>query len=187
MTASQRQNTSLAWALLALALLALGLIAGWPLWQWHAERTAQIERLEQRLFQYQRLAARRSNLQDRQQALRSAEQQSPWFSLRDDATRSASQLQRDFRAAIDSSGSKLISMQPLDEKTLEHDIHRVALTARWQGELPAVQQSLHAIQSSQPVLLIDSLTLSAATKRQADAPLAVQAVISGFFREQAAP
>lgn len=183
MNRPRHKDAPRAWGLLLLAVLAVGLLLGLPLWSLHSDGHAEIERLEQRLFQYQQLAARRDSLAAQHVALDEAELDSPWFVRSTDPALSSAQLQSRFREAISDSGSRLSSLQPLDESALEHGITRVALTARWKGSLAEVQRSLHAIQSAVPALNIEELTLAAATKRRQNAPLDVRAVISGYFRE----
>lgn len=182
MSRPRQRNGWRAWGLLLLALAALAVTVGWPLQAIYHSGEEDIARLERRLFQYQQLAARRDALTQRHSALGSDEARSPWFDIAADPALSSAQLQQRFREAIDSSGGRLASLQPLEQEELAHGIIRVALTARFHGDLGAVQQALHRIQSERPALNIDELTISAATKRNRGAPLTVQAVISGYFR-----
>lgn len=182
MNRPRHRNGARAWGLLLLAMVGLALMVGWPLQAIYQSGEDDIARLERRLFQYQQLAARRDSLTQRHASLGSDEARSPWFDIAADPALSSAQLQQRFREAIDSSGGRLASLQPLEQEELEHGIVRVALTARFHGQLDAVQRALHNIQSARPALNIDELTISAATKRNRGAPLTVQAVISGYFR-----
>jgi general secretion pathway protein M len=63
------------------------------------------------------------------------------------------------KQAIESSGGRLVSAQSQEPKRGE-DARRVSITVQLTGNMNTLQQTFHALESGQPRLWIDNLTIT---------------------------
>ena len=96
---------------------------------------------------------------------------------------------------MQAAGGSLTSTQILEPEEIS-SFERVSVNVRMTGTTPAVQKSLHALESGRPVLAIDELlvvtrrtTLRLGNRRKAESQdwLDVRFKVSGYFQREAGP
>lgn len=179
-------------AALSLLLLAIALVSVLvvrPLWERFSANRDLIADLENKVARFEGIATRQAALEQRLAALRRSINLNELALQADSATLAAADLQERVKAAIQASGGSLTSTQILDpEKVSSFD--RVYVNVRMTGTTPAVQESLYALESGHPVLMIDDLLIvtrrtSARLRSQQtnqEEQLDVRFKVSGFYQ-----
>ena len=157
--------------LLALALLvALGCGAYWLIdrvWLGRYEYyQTNADQAVDRLERFTALAAARPALQQRLESA-SQDQSSARFYLADKAPNlAATELQQQVRELVERNGGRLASTQVLPVSN-EAGFTRVAIRVQLLvTDMEVLQKTLHALESSRPLLFIDDLQMRARTVRQ---------------------
>ncbi len=186
------KNRIAALSLLFLAIALAGVLLVRPLWEHYSTNRDRIAELEDRVARFESIATRQAPL-EQQLATTLRSMNLDELTLRaDSATLAAADLQERVKAAVQASGGSLTSTQILEpEKVSSFD--RVFVNVRMTGSTLAVQESLYALESGQPMLMIDDLLivtrrtaarLRSRQKGQQD-QLDVRFKVSGFYQRTA--
>ncbi|MBA4501551.1 type II secretion system protein GspM [Marinobacterium marinum] len=170
-TLSPRRSRWLAVGLLALVLLLLVRILLLPLWQHWFGTADAIERLETRIEVYQRLIDALPQEQEHLQALQAATPVTEWLLDETTPALAAARLQQLLHSRAGQSGVQVVSTQILNTDASE-TVQPVAVQAHLRAELTALVGLLYQLESGQPLLFIDSITLLSNPRAQSRTRLA---------------
>ncbi len=183
-------------AAVALLLLVIGLVVVLvvrPVWSRYASNRDLIADLEHRVARFESIATRQEALEQQLASVRQNINLDELTLQADSATLAAADLQERVKAAVQAAGGSLTSTQILEpEKVTTFD--RVSVNVRMTGTTPAVQNSLYALESGRPILMIDDLlvvtrrtTLRLGNRRSAQPQdwLDVRFRVSGFYQSAA--
>ncbi|MBK8322165.1 MAG: hypothetical protein IPL06_05380 [Betaproteobacteria bacterium] len=140
-------------AALLLAMLAL------PLWFAHQHYDDALEDIDKRLVRYERLAAARLQLEQKLEGVRAMGSRK-YFLKASAASLSAAEVQDRVRQFIESAGGRVISVQmgtPRDEGKFK----QVPVTVQANANIMVTRRILHALETNQPYLFVDSLVVRA--------------------------
>lgn len=176
---------------LLLGLIALVALVGVrSVWDRYASNRELIADLEQRVTRFESIATRQAALEQQLAAVQGSMNLSELTLPGDSATLAAADLQEQVKAAVQEAGGSLTSTQILEpEKVSAFD--RVAVNVRMTGSTPAVQKSLHALESGRPILMIDNLlivtrrtTVRMGSRRSSESQdwLDVRFKVSGYYQ-----
>jgi general secretion pathway protein M len=178
------QSRALALGLLVLALVAI--VAGFatPLVLVHRHYDQEIEGLNDRLIRYRRVAASRDELTHRLEQMRALD--GGRFYLKNPSPAlAAGEIQELEKSVIQENGGRLASMQIQPPKD-EGAFRRVVVNAQVLGSIGTIQSILRALESSEPFLFVDNLSVRSLTSDPAkdaatpDAGLVVQFDLIGY-------
>ena len=155
LTAGQRRTLAIGLAVLVVLLL-VGAFAV-PTWFAHDHYNRALSDFGDQLARHQRIAATREATEAKLTALR-ARQINKLFLKNPSPTIAASELQDIARAAIESAGARLISVQ-LPTHRDEGRYRLVTLNVNMSATAPALRRIFHALENTQPLLLIDGVTV----------------------------
>ena len=183
------KNRIAAVSLLLLVIALMGVLVVRPVWQRYSANRDLIADLEDKVARFESIATRQAPLEQQLATTRRSMNLNELTLQADSATLAAADLQERVKAAVQASGGSLTSTQILDpEKVSSFD--RVFVNVRMTGTTPAVQESLYALESGQPMLVIDDLLvvtrrttarLRARQTGQQD-QLDVRFKVSGFYQ-----
>ena len=157
MTLEPLQSRRLAIAILIGAILAVIAVIGIPVWMLHRHYDAALTDLNDKLDRYRRISAGRPEAARQLEALRSKDTRR--FFLRTGAAAlSAAEAQEAVRALVESSGGRLISLQPPTVKE-EGRYRQVTVNVQITANIFAMRKILHAIESNTPCLFVDNLVV----------------------------
>ncbi len=143
-------------SLLILVIALVGVLALRPVWTRYAANRDLIADLEDKVARFESIATRQASLEQRLETVRRSINLSELALQAGSATLAAADLQEQVKAAVQAAGGSLTSTQILEpEKVSSFD--RVSVNVRMTGTTPAVQESLYALESGQPVLVIEDL------------------------------
>ena len=187
--ADMLKNRIAAVSLLLLVIALMGVLVVRPVWQRYSANRDLIADLEDKVARFESVATRRAQLEQQLATTRRSMNLDELTLQADSATLAAADLQERVKAAVQASGGSLTSTQILDpEKVSSFD--RVFVNVRMTGTTPAVQESLYALESGQPMLVIEDLLvvtrrttarLRARQTGQQD-QLDVRFKVSGFYQ-----
>jgi len=150
------KNRIAAVSLLLLVIALIGVLVVRPLWERYSANRDLIADLEDKVARFESIATRQAPLEQQLATTRRSMNLDELTLQADSATLAAADLQERVKAAVQASGGSLTSTQILDpEKVSSFD--RVFVNVRMTGTTPAVQESLYALESGQPMLVIDDL------------------------------
>jgi general secretion pathway protein M len=181
---SDAQSRALALGLLLFALFATLAALATPFVLVHRYYDQKLAGLEDRLARYQRVAASREELTRRLQLMRALDGRR-FFLKNAGPALAAGEIQELEKSIIDANGGRLASMQIQPHKD-EGDFRRVAVNVQVLGGIVTLQNILRALETREPYLFVDNLTVrslaSDATKDAAapDAGLVVQFDLIGY-------
>lgn len=142
-------------ALVALLLVVVGI----PLWLAHRHYDEALEDIDKRLVRYERLAASRPALEKKLEAVRAMGSRK-YFLKANAASLSAAENQERVRRLIEGNGGRLISVQPAAARE-EGRFRQVSITLQANATIGALRRILHQIETSEPYLFVDTLTVRA--------------------------
>ena len=183
------KNRIAAVSLVLLVIALVGVLVVRPLGQRYSANRDLIADLEDKVARFESIATRQAPLEQQLATTRRSMNLNELTLQADSATLAAADLQERVKAAVQASGGSLTSTQILDpEKVSSFD--RVFVNVRMTGTTPAVQESLYALESGQPMLVIDDLlvvtrrTTARLTARQTGQQdqLDVRFKVSGFYQ-----
>ena len=151
------QSRALAVAMLAIAVLgALALLFGPFVWL-HLRYDRAIDDATDRLDRYRRVAAQAPELRKALDLMR--EKDSRRFFLRNSAPNLAgAELQELVKSAIEGNGGRITTSQnppPRDDGTMK----QIAANVQFFATTPALAKILYAIETQQPMLVVENLTV----------------------------
>ena len=153
----QKKGRHLAVGLLAAVVVALVAAIGIPVWLLHRHYDHSLADYSEKLERYRRIAATRPEAARQLEALRTKDTRR--FFLRPGAPAlSAAESQEVVRQLVESSGGRLISLQPPVVKE-EGRYRQVTVNVQITANVFAMRKILHAIESHTPYLFIDNLVV----------------------------
>lgn len=156
----------LAIGLLIILTLLIIRVALLPLWIHWFSVADEIDMLEQRRDVYERLV---DSLPGQRERLETLQQQVPseaWYLQESTPALAAASLQQLLHGRASSSGVQVVSTQIINEPA-EQGLQTVVIQAHLRGDLGEVVDLLYTLESGQPLLFIDNLTLLANPRRAA--------------------
>jgi len=151
------QSRRLAVSLLVVALLAFIAAIAVPVWMLHRHYDAAIAESVDKLERYRRISATRPEAARQLEALRAKDTRR--FFLRSGAPAlSAAESQEAVRQLVESSGGRLVSLQPPTVKE-EGRYRQVTVNVQITANVFAMRKILHAIESHSPYLFTDNLVV----------------------------
>ncbi len=158
-------SPSLAHRLTALVLLVLVIGLGYGLvdqvWMGqYRHYQAHAERLQDRLHNLQRLATARPELEKAILSIRDDPRTVAYFLPPAPPTLAAADLQQRVKSLVEGAGGNLLSVQALPVIE-EGGVVRVAVGVTLQGDMGALQKTLHGLESQVPLLFVDHLEVTA--------------------------
>lgn len=130
-----------------------------PVWAAHRHYDEALEDIDKRLVRYERLAAARPELQQKLEGVRALGSRK-YFLKASAASLSAAEIQERARQFVEGNGGRLISVQVGQPKE-EGGFRQVTVTVQANANIGATRKILHAVESAEPYLFIDSLTVRA--------------------------
>jgi len=153
----KRRKAALAFFVAAIA--ALIAIVSFPLWLAHRHYDQALEDIDQRLVRYERLAAARPALQTKLEAVRAMGSRK-YFLKASAPSLSAAEIQERVRQFVEVHGGRLISVQVAQPKE-EGRFRQMTVTVQANANIGALRKILRAIETGEPYLFIDALTVRA--------------------------
>lgn len=184
--AEKRRKAAL--GLLGLSVVLLVAIVGLPLWLAHRHYDTALEDIDKRLVRYERLAAARPDLEKKLEGVRAIGSRK-YFLKANAASLSAAEIQEKVRQLVESGGGRLISVQAVPPRD-DGRFRLVTVTIQANANIGALRKILHAAETAEPYVFIDSLTVRAQVPpgfkppAGADPEMFVQLDISGFALAQ---
>lgn len=159
---TEKQGRYLALGLLLLATTAIVVAIAWPTWRLHQHYDRHIEEYSDHLQRYRRIAGMRPSIE---QAVGAVEARSArkFFLNSMSPTLAAAELQGLVTKTIETHQGKIISSQLQPVKETEKGSRRVpvALSVQMTSAMVPLQLILHAIESGEPYLFVDQLSVRA--------------------------
>ena len=192
MPASQLTHRVAAVGLLLLTALLLFALVARPLWARYAANVETIETLEDNAVRFEAIAGQQEAVEKEFGGLEDVLDLGALTFQAGSATLAAANLQERVKSMVEKAGGSLTSTQVLEPEPLG-DFERVSVNVRMTGSTPALQKSLYALESTNPLLVIDDLLVvsrRAARRRKAKAVvqqerLDVRYRVFGFYDPRA--
>lgn len=143
-------------ALLLVVIALIGIILVNPLWARYTTNRELIADLEHKVARFESIATRQAALEQELAAVRRSMNLDELTLQADSANLAAADLQEQVKSAVQAAGGSLTSTQILEPERVS-SFDRISVNVRMRGSTPAVQKSLHALESGQPVLVVDDL------------------------------
>jgi general secretion pathway protein M len=144
---------------LAAAIVTAVAAIALPLWLSHTHYDEALEDIDRRLVRYERLAAARPALQQKLEAVRALGSRK-YFLKASAASLSAAEIQERVRQFVEGQGGRLISVQVAQPKE-EGSFRQVTVTVQANANITATRKILHAVETGEPYLFVDSMTIRA--------------------------
>lgn len=144
---------------LVAAIMAVIAAVALPLWFAHQHYDEALDDIDRRLVRYERLAAARPELQQKLEAVR-AQGSRKYFLKASAASLSAAEIQERVRQFVEGQGGRLISVQVAQPRE-EGRFRQVTVTVQANANITATRRILHAIESGEPYLFVDAMTIRA--------------------------
>jgi general secretion pathway protein M len=181
-------SRTLALVLLALALLGGGRLVVAPLLAAFQDNASRIEQAEVLLRRYRALAEQRPAMADRLAAQQELAASAAGYLQGPSDALAAAQLQDRVKSAIEGAGGELLSTQILPARAIEDIavIRRVVLRVQFDVTIEGLAKALYELESGQPYLLIDQLSVREQRARRRDesemeARLDISLELSGYL------
>ena len=154
----RKQQRHLAIGILAAAVIAVLLMTAGPVWLANSSRQAMLDDAHERLQRYQQIAARDAELLPQYEALLLQQRQAGNHLRSETSAMAGAELQRLVKTITAANQAQILSTQPLPVSE-QSGFLRVALKVRLRGELPAILQSIHDIETNDVYMFVDDVTL----------------------------
>jgi general secretion pathway protein M len=181
-------SRTLALVLLALALLGGGRLVVAPLLAAFQDNASRIEQAEILLRRYRALAEQRPAMADRLAAQQELAASAAGYLQGPSDALAAAQLQDRVKSVIEGVGGELRSTQILPARAIEDIavIRRVVLRVQFDVTIEGLAKALYELESGQPYLLIDQLSVREQRARRRDesemeARLDISLELSGYL------
>ncbi len=145
----------LAAGIAALAIVAVALPLGFA----HQHYDDALEDIDKRLVRYERLAAARPQLEQKLEGVRALGSRK-YFLKASAASLSAAEVQDRVRQSIESAGGRVISVQ-MGVARDDGRFKQVPVTVQANANILVTRRILHALESNEPYLFVDSLLVRA--------------------------
>jgi len=177
-------------SLLAAAVIGVALLIMVPLWAAHHHYDTALDDLGQRLERYERLSEARPALERKLEGVKA--QGSRKFYLKATApSLAAAEVQEQVRRIIEAGGARVTSVQVAQPKD-DGAVRQLAVSAQLSANANALRRVLLAIDSAEPFLLVDTLSIRSQVPPNFKAPpgfepeMYVQLDVVGFAVKGAA-
>lgn len=160
-----QQRRLLALAILLLALGAVFSVSVLPVLLANQHYRDTIDGLESRLQQLQRAAAIGDTLQPQYEQLKRWKTSDAQYLKSNSAALAAAELQRLVKRIIVAKNAEVVSTQILTTRQ-EEGFDRVALKVRIRGELGNVVQAFHVLESGEPFVFLENVSVRASRGRR---------------------
>ena len=184
-------SRTLALVLLALALLGGGRLVVAPLLAAFQDNASRIEQAEVLLRRYRALAEQRPAMADRLAAQQELAASAAGYLQGPSDALAAAQLRDRVKSVIEGAGGELLSTQILPARAIEDIavIRRVVLRVQFDVTIEGLAKALYELESGQPYLLIDQLSVREQRARQRDesemeARLDISLELSGYLHAE---
>lgn len=156
---SSEKRRQAALGLLGGAILAAVAVVALPLVLAHRHYDEALEDIDRRLARYERLAAARPLLREKLEAVRALGSRK-YFLKASAASLSAAEIQERVRQFVEGNGGRLISVQVAQPRD-DGRFRQVTVTVQANANIAAMRKFLHAIETAEPYLFVESLTVRA--------------------------
>ena len=160
-----RQRRLLALAILVLALGAVFSLSVLPVLLANQHYRNSIDGLESRLKQLQRAAAIGDSLQPQYEQLKRWQTSDAQYLKSNSAALAAAELQRLVKRILVAKNAEVVSTQILTTRQ-EEGFDRVSLKVRIRGELQNIVQAFYAIETGEPFVFLDNVSVRASRGRR---------------------
>jgi general secretion pathway protein M len=138
-------------------LLLYGVVIG-PLIELGREYANSVEDLEFRLARYRKIAAEKGYWTRHMDEIKQNSSVSEQYISKDTAALASADLQSLIKETVNTSGGELISTQVTPEQQ-EDQLTRISVRVRMNGSTRVLRDVLHAIETTKPLLWVDSVNL----------------------------
>jgi len=163
---SDKQRQLLAVAILALILFMVTTLTILPLWAVNRHYTNTIDELDTRLQILQRAVSASDGLRTQHDQLKRSLASNRHYLQGNSDALAAANLQSTVKRVALSRRMEVLSTQILPSKE-EAGFTRVALKVRMRGTLDNTVQLMHSLETSQPYLFLDNVTIRSISRRRA--------------------
>jgi general secretion pathway protein M len=161
---TQKQRQLLALAILAAVVVLIFTLTVAPLWAINRHYLDTIDGLENRLEILQRTASAGSDLRSQHEKLKRSLASNRHYLKSTSEALAAANLQGIVNQIAGSSGMEVLSTQILPSSE-EAGFTRVAVKVRMRGGLDNMVKLFHALETSQPYLLLDNISIRGYSRR----------------------
>lgn len=153
---------------LALLLLPLALLARFiviPAWQAYQAQGEQIGNASAQLQDYQRLAGQLPALREQLARLREEQLLTPYLIEAPNSALAAASVQQRLQSLADAHGGRVLSTRVM-RGSPDGPFERVAVSARLQVSLEGLQSMLYELETGEPYLFVEDLSVMSRTIRR---------------------
>ena len=161
---TKRQRQALAFGLLVLIVVVIFSLTIAPLWAVNRHYVETIDGLDQRLQILQRTAAADTDLRSQHEQLKRTLASNRHFIKSNTEALAAAKLQEIVQRIAGSKGMEVLSTQILPSRD-DAGFTRVALKVRMRGSLNNTVKLFHALETGQPYLFLDNVTVRSHARR----------------------
>ena len=156
------QSRYLALGLLLLALLVLVAALGWPTWRMHEQYDHDIEERADHLARYRRVASMQADVEAAIREVEARDSRKHYLKA-NTPTLAAAELQGLVTRIVEARQAQVISSQVLSgtDEGKAGGPAKVALMVQMNAAMVPLQMILHTIESNEPMLFIDQLSVRA--------------------------
>lgn len=152
-----QRSRQIAAALLALAIVAVISLVALPAWYLHDRYDRALAERKEKVERFGRIAGTRADVTRQLEAMRAKDTRK--FFLRSGAAAlTVAEAQQVVRAAVESAGGRLITMQALPSKD-EGRFRQVSAQVQLAAHIHALRKILHAVETHVPLLFIENLVV----------------------------
>lgn len=157
MAMTREKSRQLALALLVAVVVAAIALVAVPVYLRHRHYDAAITDLTDKLGRYQRIAATRSDVARKLDAIRGKDARRFYLKNTQPAL-AAAEVQENIRALIESSGGRLVGIGTPAAKD-EGRYRQITVNVQFTANMPAVRRILHSVESGIPYLFVENLMI----------------------------
>lgn len=163
-TGSQGRLLALAILLLPLALLVRLGIA--PIWQAYQAGGDRIEEARDQLSRYQKIGAQADVWREHESKIRDTSQLAPYLIDAPNSALAAASVQQRLKDVAGTHDGRILSTRVIKNSDVEGPFERVAVNARLQLTLEGLQALVHELETGQPYLFFENLSVMSRPARR---------------------
>jgi len=181
----------IALGLLGLVILCVIFIIIVPLVSMGLENNQQKQELIFRLKKAKQVVARKDSVLANIEQIKKKYLAQNYFSTRDTEALASADLQKLIKSAITQAGGQLTSTQVLPGLATENGFNRIVVKVRMSGDMEALRNVLHEIESSSQIMVIDQIDIRPVRGRrnrrtrkiEPSSKLNINFQVAGFMRK----
>ncbi|HFD11389.1 MAG TPA: hypothetical protein ENJ32_02800 [Crenotrichaceae bacterium] len=185
------QRRWLAMSLLILVILVLMVTIIWPLIEQSHQNEERINNLTKRLQRYKQVAAGKTQVSEKLDALKAKQNQNNQFFKDQSYALASADLQQLVKDTINQVGGVVTSTQVISAKN-EGQFAQVGIRVQLTATIAALKDILYKIESTRPILIVDSLRIRSSKgkynrklrKRVATDKLTITLEVSGYMQHK---